>query len=225
MRKIWPLLLVLLVACTPAITPAPEIITVTETITTEVPPAANLRVYDSPWNIVAEEYIADSRAITTDALLSAYVEEYNAANTDSQLFIITGVELVPVEYAPKVNAWIVAPGNYARLRTYVNQSRADLSTLRELWRTEAATLGGILYIDRLPPDEIIPVVKTAYELYALYVIDPTGAIYAETHCEEWAEWGYASQADLYATMLPLYRLEAQQHGAGWTCIAGEIYKP
>ena len=73
------------------------------------------------------------------------------------------------------------------------------------------------------PAPAIPREITDYERYAMYVIDPDGAIFCESHCEEWEISGYPSQADYFAAMLPLFRLEAQQHGAGWLCISGELY--
>lgn len=223
MRKIWPLFILLLIACTPVVTPTPEAIPESEPPAPVIVP--NLRVYDSPWNIVAEEYVDTPRSVTTDALLSSYVEEYNATHTDGQLFLVSGTEVVPVEYAPKVNAWVVDPGNYTRLRVYEGQARANLPALLASWRAEATTLGGVLYVDRQPPEPVIVTPPTPYELYALYVIDPTGAIYCETHCEDWQENGWESQAALYNALLPSYRLEAQQHGAGWTYVAGRIYTP
>ena len=74
-----------------------------------------------------------------------------------------------------------------------------------------------------PPVVEIPREITDFERFAIYVIDPTGAIFCETHCEEWIAYGYAAQADLFAAMLPLFQLEASSRGAGWLCIFGQLY--
>jgi len=78
-------------------------------------------------------------------------------------------------------------------------------------------------VEEAPPIIEAPREITDYERYALYVIDPTGTIFCEDHCEDYLAYGYASQAALFSAILPLYQLEAQQHGAGWQCISGALY--
>ena len=69
-----------------------------------VTPLVNIRVYNSAWEIVQEGYVEKSRAVTTIQSYADYVEEYNAANIDDQMFIVEGEEIIPIEEAPPADA-------------------------------------------------------------------------------------------------------------------------
>jgi len=184
-HKLFLLLPVLFLACqTPVVIEPP----VTEQPI--VAPVPNIRVYNSAWEIVQEGYVEKSRAVTTIQSYADYVEEYNAKNTDDQMFIVEGEEIVPIEEAPAANAYIVDPVTHDIIREYIDWPRADLSDRREIWRFQAMADSGVLYVDRVPPPPV-PVIddRPPYEKYALYLIyTADNSIKYEEHLETEAEF-------------------------------------
>ena len=184
-----------------------EIITVT-------PPPANVRIYNSAWDVVRSDTL--QRSITSTADLEAYVEEYNASNTDDQLFLIEGEEVVPIEEAPNADAYIVDYTTHDIIAEYLDWPRIDLSDRRELWRFQAMASGGVLYVDRVPPPPI-PVIddRPAYEKYALYLIyTDTGIIKYEEHPETEAE---------FIERRAVYELQVMADGGLTYMVAGRLY--
>lgn len=123
------------------------------------PPAPNVHVYNSAWDVVAEATVYESRALGTAQTLEEYVASYNATHTDDQLFLVEGAE-VPVEEAPDAPAFIV---NSATLAVYWSDTveRADLRQRREAWRLSVEAMADpdtgqlvpcTLYVDQVPPD-------------------------------------------------------------------------
>lgn len=179
-------------------------------------PIPNVRVYNSAWDIVQEGYVETARAVTTIQSYDDYVAEYNAANTDDQLFLVEGEEIVPIEEAPPCNAYIVNPATHDIIKEYLNWPRADIFDRREVWRVQAYADAGVLYVDNIPPPPI-PVVddRPAYEKYALYLIyTDTGVIKYEEHCETEAE---------YLDRLSAYKTQEVADGGLTYVVAGRLY--
>jgi hypothetical protein len=185
--RLFLLLPVLLFSCqTPLVIepPAEEI---------PVPPVvivANIRVYNSAWEIVQEGYVEKSRAVTTIQSYADYVAEYNAKNTDDQMFIVEGEAIVPIEEAPAADAYIVDPVTHDIIKEYLDWPRADLSDRREIWRFQAMADAGVLYVDRVPPPPVVVIDdRPPYEKYALYLIyTDSNIIKYEEHLETEAEF-------------------------------------
>jgi hypothetical protein len=192
-----------------------EVITIT-------PPPANVRIYNSAWQVIRADRI-ESRNITSTADLEAYVEEYNAANIDDQLFLIEGEAEVPIEQAPNADAWIVDATSYDIVEEYLSVPRVQLETDRELWRLQLRNVGNaLLFVDRIPPRPEPPAVVPDYEKYACYLIDETGAVIFETHCEDWQEAGYPDIAACFAWYSWAVRQDALSN-AGWSYVTGRLY--
>lgn len=128
------------------------------------PPAANVHVYNSAWDKVAEATVYESRALGTAQTLEEYIASYNASHTDDQLFLVEGEE-IPIEEAPDAVAFIV---NTSTLAVYWSDTveRVDLVQRRDAWRlsvecTADPATGMLvpctLYVDNVPPEP--PVVE------------------------------------------------------------------
>ena len=228
MKHKWFLLLaVILFSCqTPVVVepPAEEPVVVTPEPEPEpviepepvVTPLVNIRVYNSAWEIVQEGYVEKSRAVTTIQSYADYVEEYNAANTDDQMFIVEGEEVIPIEEAPPADAYIVDPVTHDIIKEYIDWPRADLSDRREIWRFQAMADSGVLYVDRVPPPPVIIVdERPAYEKYALYLIyTESNIIKYEEHLETEAE---------FIERRAVYEAQAYADGGLTYVVAGRLY--
>jgi len=169
----------------PTPTPTPEPVPVPIIV-----PLPNIRVYNSAWEIVQEGYVDKSRAVTTIQSYADYVEEYNAKNTDDQMFIVEGEAIVPIEEAPPADAYIVDPVTHDIIKQYLDWPRVDLSDRREIWRFQAMADAGVLYVDRVPPPPVVVIDdRPPYEKYALYLIyTADNSIKYEEHLETEAEF-------------------------------------
>ena len=177
-------------------------------------PQPNVRVYNSAWEIVQEGSV--SRAVTTIQSYADYVAEYNLKNTDDQLFLIEGEEIVPIEEAPAADAYIVDAVTHDIIREYIAWPRADISDRRELWRFQAYADAGILYVDRVPPPPV-PVIddRPAYEKYALYLIyTADDSIKYEEHLETESE---------FISRRSVYESQAYADGGSTYVVAGRLY--
>lgn len=213
--------IIMLAACQAAVDVMPEDIA-PELV---APETINVRVYNSAWEIVEEASVAESRALDSDALIQAYVVEYNNSHTDDQLHIVYGEDAVPVEEAPACNAWIVTYDTHDIIGEYLNWPRSDLVERRELWRQQAYADGGILFVDRIPPPPE-PVIVDPYIKYSLYYIDvASGTILEEEHCEAWEAEGYESQEAYYNTLRPLWAGQVYADGGTTRLVSGELYTP
>ena len=202
------LTLILLASCDQAITIEPL--------------SPNIRVYNSAWDVVRSDRI-ESRSITTDAELVEYVENYNATNTEDQLFLIEGEAEVPIEQAPNANAWIVDATTYDIKEEYLALPRVQLETDREAWRLQLRNVGNaLLFVDRIPPRPEPPPVISDYEKYACYLIDENGLIVFETHCEGWQEAGYSDIQSYFDYYAKAVRYDALNN-PGWSYVTGRIY--
>jgi len=213
-NKMFLLLIVVLVSCTPAVvvTP-PEVI---DPVAVDPVPVVNVRVYNSAWEIVQEGYVERARAVTTIQSYADYVAEYNAANTEDQYFVVEGEEIIPIEDAPAANIYIAEYTTHDIIRQFLDWPRVDLVERRELWRFQAMADGGDLYVDRVPPPPI-PIVdlRPAYEkwaLYLIYTIDNT--IKYEEHPET---------EEYYLLQRPMYELQVMADGGLTYMVAGRLY--
>lgn len=195
----------------------------TQIITIE-PPPPNVRVYNSAWQIVRADRL-EARSITSTASLEAYVADYNAANTDDQLFLIEGEAEVPITQAPSANAWIVDATTYEIKEEYLGVARIDLETDRELWRLQTRNVGNaLLFVDRIPPRPAPPPEITDYERFAIYyILKADGSILAETHCEDWEEAGYASRQACFESLLAIWSRQVYADGGTTQIIHGRLY--
>lgn len=224
MRKLITLLLaaLALVACEQpvATTPVPA----SEPIPVEpVSDPINLRVYNSAWQIVEEAYVTQSRALTSSALIEAYVDEYNETHTDDQLHVVYGETAIPLESAPLADAYIIRSDNTVSSE-YHDVPRSDLVDRREVWRAQAYAEAGTLYVDRIPPAPEPEPVITDYERYALYyVLVSDGSILAETHCEDWEVAGYPSRQACYDTTRTSWQAQVYADGGATELVAGRLY--
>lgn len=181
-----------------------------------IEPVINVRVYNSAWEIVQEGYVERSRAVTTIQSYEDYAAEYNALNTEDQLFVIEGEEIILIEDAPPADCYIVEPTTHDIIREYIDWPRIDLVERRELWRFQAMADGGVLYVDRVPPPPI-PVIDTrpAFEKYALYLIyTDTGLIQYEEHPDTEAE---------YLERRAVYLIQEAADGGTTYVISGRLY--
>jgi hypothetical protein len=208
MRKLAILLAVILLAsCTEVI----------------LPPPANVHVYDSSWSKVAEATKrASSRDIDDALTLEAFVDEYNAAHTDDQLFLVEGSE-VPIEEAPPAMAYIV---NATSLEIYWASSvaRVDLVDNREAWRmsvlaTADPSTGQLvpctLYVDNVPPEPPI-IIPPEPQLWTALVDSTTStAYYSELSATE------AAAISRYQAMVTQAALE----NAGLGSLPPGVYVP
>ena len=201
-HKLFWILAVILVSCK---TPG-EIVT----------PLPNVRIYNSAWEIVQEGYVEKSRAVTTIQSYADYAAEYNAANTEDQLFVIEGEEIISIESAPAANAYIVDPATHDIIKQYLDWPRVDISDRREIWRFQATADGGVLYVDRIPPPPIVVIDdRPAFEKYALYLIyTDTGIIKYEEHPETEAE---------FLIRQAVYQTQVSADGGTTYLIAGRLY--
>lgn len=212
MNKLFAIIFALVLAS--CVTPTdPEPATVDIIVST---PMVNVRIYNSAWEIVQEGYVERSRAVTTIQSYEDYAAEYNLKNTEDQLFIIEGEEIIPIEDSPPVDAYIVEPTTHDIMYEYLDWPRVDLVERRELWRWWTEASGGVLYVDRIPPPPI-PVIDTrpAYEKYALYLIyTDTGIIQYEEHPESEQE---------YLERRSMYLLQESADGGTTYVISGRLY--
>lgn len=183
-------------------------------------PKPDYYVYNSAWELVDFGYDVTSRAL--DLSTQATVDEYNATHTDDQLIVMS--EETPIVLAPDADAYIVDSVTHEQIRAYLDVPRTDLQERRELYRFQAYSDGGVLYIDNVPPIPEPPVPLPDYERYAVYIIGPAGIVY-ETHNEGWAAGGFASIEASYTYYVALYRAEAYNRGEGYFAHYGSLYTP
>jgi len=202
MKKLFFVLFVFMLAsCTPSIVPSDVV---------------NVRVYNSAWEIVEEGYVAESKAVTTIQSYADYAAEYNATHLDDQMFVVEGLEEIPIEEAPTADAYIVDHVTHDIIKEYLDWPRSDISERREIWRYQAMIDEGVLYVDNVPPPPI-PVIddRPAFEKYALYLVYISdGSIKYEEHPETEAE---------YLDRLSIYEAQARADGGTTFVVAGRLY--
>lgn len=185
-------------------------------------------IKNSEWKEVNLADVTASRAAepSLDQALSI-VADYNETTDDDQLVVLT--DDVPIEESPDVTIFIVNEGDYVEFVRYTIP-RTEFADRRWVYEIDAATWGGLLFVDKVPPVPIIPPdPRTPYEKYAIYiVITETGKIFIEEHCNEtWdahhlePTWGYESVDAYFDVRLRGVTQEATW--SGWTIYSGCIY--
>jgi hypothetical protein len=200
--------------------------------------SANRYVYNSRWNLIQTAMVNASklsRDIVSEDALALLVATHNAEYTDDQYFLENGE--VPITEAPNARVWIVKPHTYERLPDYdgIVVDRSLVDGRYDVWVMQAQYLGGILYLDKTPPDVTVynPPVDTRpdYEKYAIYALDSSGAIMVETHCEDYNPATMAATKDEYFAQRVLsFQNDVNQHqgtksGEPWSLISGQLYTP
>lgn len=221
---------------------------VTTTTTTDVKP---YYVKNSIWQDVDIRTLAkpsSSRSASDypsldDAL--AIVSTYNAENNSDQLRLYTTD--IPVTEAPTVDVYIVrlVDGNYINLSPYpaFGLDRADFIARHADFESDAKLLGGVLFVDKVPPAPVVvPVVdtRTRHEKYSIYMVNKfdkvvvyTGLRY-EKHIDEiWDSFDDATKAGYYNNIdnLMNWYIQAFQsdavnqtyEDAPWRVVYGQIY--
>lgn len=208
MRKLLPLLAALLLAgCTQIIQP----------------PGANVHVYNSAWDKVAEATVNASRALGSAQTLEEYIASYNATHTDDQLFLVEGEE-VPIQEAPDAPAFIV---NAATLEVYWSDTveRADLRDRRELWRLSVETMADpdtgqhvpcTLYVDNVPPEPPIIIPPTPRLWVALINYTTQEVFYSEQFPTE------AEAVSRYNVLCLQRDLNERDLGGDWEAYIGTV---
>lgn len=182
-------------------------------------------VVNSAWEPVSvpgAKALSGAKALDEDTA-AAYVEAYNAANTEDQLFIYPEGELPPVEEAPLVDAFICRPTDHGIIHAYLDWPRVDLVERRETWRAQTYADAGVLYVDHIPEVVPPPPEAPAFERFACYLIAPDASIAGEDHCAGWEAAGYASQEAYFADRSAMFRAEAYSRGEGWYAHCGSLY--
>lgn len=179
-------------------------------------------VVNSKWQTVRTVEVA-ARAVS-EADLTAEVLAYNLATTDDQQTILE--EEVPIEESPIIDVYIVHPTTHAIIESYLDWDRADYVDRYALFVQQAQAGGGVLYVDQIPPPEVIPDdPRTEYEKYALYLVAADGSILYEEHCADadWVGLGWSSLEVYYMAHLKNYELQARCDGDGEYVVTGKIY--
>lgn len=201
-------------------------------------------VKNSNWDPITLSVLtakAASRAtgdVLTDEDLAALVDDINTVTDDDQLFIVP--EDIPAEEGPFCTAYVVnecdpkdGDGNdWAILAEYKDIPREEVKNRRYIWETEAMGLGGILFIDKVPPKPVIIETRTPEEKYIIYVLyEDTGEIYLTYNCVErtsapdyFTTSGYKDIDEYYNSALNGLRLE-HDHVLGKIVITGYFYTP
>lgn len=204
-------------------------------------------VKNSIWESCSLSYLTAktaSRAVEAEISceeLEAIVDTINEETNDDQLVLLT--EDVPIEESPLVNVYIVNEGDYAILEEWIGLERVDFAARRKDFELGAAGLGGILFVDKVPPAPIIPPdTRTREEKYALYMVNKYDDIVVyngykyEQHIDQiWdsltddVKAGYKNDIDkLMGARVAGFEAEIRGVGlvpsdAPWRVVYGQIY--
>lgn len=222
-------------------TTEPNLGNIPEEVNPEKPAPAPYFVKNSKWELVDISTLpARSVAPSLDQALEI-VAEYNSEHDDDQLFLNT-ID-VPIEEAPTVDVYYVNEGDYALLAKYAGIDRADFSARYSDFKLDERALGGIMFVDKVPPAPIIPPdLRTRHEKYHIQMVNKYDKIVVyngfryEESCEEtWdamhgivETFNYVSLDDYFASRVSAY--EADIRGVGlvppdtpWRVVSGSIH--
>ena len=201
-------------------------------------------VKNSKWEAVPlSDLVVKSTAraadtVITEGDLAAIVEKLNSSENDNQYFIETTD--TDVTESPTINIYIVNEANptdgsepWSLLKSYIGWSRADFAARPDAWRMEAECLGGILFVDKIPPKpEPIVDTRTEHEKNQLtiYSVNTGKIIYAENCLDIYDGTNYASLAQCYEYRYNAYKTESEAHNVmtiyaddQWVFLAGHYY--
>lgn len=222
-------------------TTEPNLGNIPEEVNPEKPAPAPYFVKNSKWELVDISTLpARSVSLSLDQALDI-VKKYNAENNDNQLFLNT-ID-VPIKEAPTVDVYYVNEGDYVLLAKYTGIDRADFSARYADFKLDERALGGIMFVDKVPPVPIIPPdLRTREEKYALYMINKYDKIVVyngykyEQHIDQiWdsltddVKAGYKNDIDKLMEAR-VAGFEAEIRGVGlvpsdapWRVVSGSIY--
>ena len=222
-------------------TTEPNLGNIPEEVNPEKPAPAPYFVKNSKWELVDISTLPARMAAPSLDQALEIVAEYNAEHDDDQLFLNT-ID-VPIEEAPTVDVYYVNEGDYALLAKYAGIDRADFSARYSDFKMDERALGGIMFVDKVPPAPIIPPdLRTREEKYALYMINKYDKIVVyngykyEQHIDEiWdtltddVKAGYDNDIDkLMASRVAGFEMEIRGVGlvppdTPWRVVSGQLY--
>jgi hypothetical protein len=213
------ILAVLLSGCTPPAA-ASEAPAATSPVT---PPAPNVHVVNSAWEVVREDVLASAKSITSTDELQASIDAYNATHTDDQWRLIYG-DVPPIAEAPTVDAYIVTCDTHELATEYHDIARADLVARRDAWRLQVEVSGAemgsecVLYVDNVPPAPIPVTPPDPYVTYAIYALDAGDVVLYEEHPAA-ADYG----TRLYAWNLTIEVQNTTDPAHPWHIVTGRLW--
>lgn len=233
-------LFALFIGCSTSTDPTPEPATDLPTTVVNDRP---VWIVNRAWEVVRTDTlkasIRGSRVIDSLEALQEEIDAHNEAYPENPWRIY--IDTVPsIEDAPMCEMWIVDPSTYAMKTNPADGTPYHLLVARSIvsgrvwaWEMDAAAVGGKLYIDYPPPDEIPPVIHDDaywYAYYSLYVVGSTGLIHYQIHIteEDWAAGGYTSRDNMYEQKYATYNAIAVGDGVGqpdspWHVVARQLY--
>lgn len=219
---------------------------------------AGLRyVKNSDWDPVTLDVLAVKTAargaeITiTEGELKAIVDKLNDTETDTQYFLLN--DDIPAEEGPTCDIYIVNEAyptdgteGWAILEHIVGWPRQDVKDRRAAWAMQAYSMGGLLFIDKVPPKPA-PIIdpRTDHEKYHLQMVNKYNQIVVyngyryEESCEltyagfvgspdgDGPARGWATVDDYFNARVRGYELEIQNLGtqadSPWRVVSGSIH--
>lgn len=204
-------------------------------------------VKNSCWGACSLSYLTaktSSRAVVAEISaddLENIIDTLNEKTNDDQLVVLT--EDVPIEESPLVDVYIVNEGDYAPLAEYIGLDRIDFVARRADFDLDARCLGGILFVDKIPPVPIPAVdTRTRHEKYHIQMVNKYDKIVVyngfryEESCEEtWdamhgidPSFDYESLDVYFASRISGYETEIRGVGlvpedSPWRVVSGSIY--
>jgi len=201
--------------------------------TTTTPAPQSRTVMNSLWQPVTIPTSARAVGVVD---LDSQVAAYNASHISDQWFIVDG-EIPDLENAPPCDVFIVDKVTHIPITypdgaggtvtvSHTNWPRKSLVDNYSGFLTDAVAADGDLYIDVIPPAPTPLTAEQLYAKYSIYVIDKTGAILYEFHCDVVPD-GFPgfTVTQYFSTMLTHANLIVQTdgNGLGWSVISGQVY--
>jgi len=229
---LWAFIAMLSSCAAPVLIPTTEPLPVASPSPTPAPHYVS--VLNSKWEVIKQEVMAasGSRDITSTAAIQAEIAAYNAAHISDQWFLVDG-EVPALEDAPPCSIYIVDKVTHdviigeAGPFMHLGWPRKQLVDNYEGWQKDAISADGELYIDVIPPAPLPPTADQLYAKYSIYVIDSTGAIMYEYHCDVVPEgWLPFTPAQYFASwMNSVQNIVSNPTNANvpWSVVSGRVY--
>ena len=210
MKKIFLILIAALVfvGCSQPTSDIPETTPAVTSVTPETPatvtpdtaPTTNetkpYYVKNSKWEDVDITKVSPARAVAVPSVDEALkiIAEYNDENNGDQLRLYTTD--ISITEAPTVDVYIAkaVDGYYVILVKVTGMDRSYYVEKKQLFEQDAATQGGVLFVDKVPetvPVVVVPVdTRTRHEKYSIYMINKYnkivvyGGLAYEKHIDE-----------------------------------------
>jgi hypothetical protein len=201
-------------------------------------------VKNSLWKNCSLEYLVAKKAgrsVTAEISagdLQNIVDGLNATENDNQYFVEeTDTDITE---SPTINVYIVNEANptdgsepWSILGQYLDWPRSDYAARPQAFKDQAEILGGILYVDKIPPKPE-PVIDTRTEheknQLTIYSANTGKIIYSENCLDEYDGTNFASLAQCYEMRYYAYSSTTEDHNImtiykddQWVFIAGHYY--